>query len=71
MKTEEKTRNRETELEKLCPYTESCSDSNYGDREICSRDYKTCGNYFLFDKGNIIIEKVPPKTSDGAFETYD
>ena len=54
---------------KLCPYAESCSESDYGDREICSNDCGACGNYFLFEKGDIIIEMLPCGTLPEASET--
>ncbi len=29
----------------LCPFTERCSESNFGDEEICKNDYETCKRY--------------------------
>ena len=77
MKIEEEIISGQNAFEGFCPYAESCSESDYGNREICSRDCKTCGSYFLFEKGEIIVEHVPPRicyestgTFPGATEPY-
>ena len=69
MKTKEETRNKRVHLEELCPFAGTCVESDYRGREICKTDYKTCENYSLFKKGNIIIEKLPPGICWGAIET--
>lgn len=29
----------------LCPFTDRCSESDFGDEEICKNDYETCKRY--------------------------
>ena len=47
-------------LEELCPFTERCSESNFGDEEICKNDYDECKKYKRFKKNNMLkyIERV-------------
>ena len=65
MKTEE-----ENQLEELCQHARICADSDYGNREICSSDYETCENYFLFEDGDIIIEKLPQGIHHEEIKTH-
>ena len=37
-------------LENLCPFAATCSESNFGDEEICESDYETCTKYKRFKK---------------------
>jgi len=34
----------------LCPFAEVCSESNYGNEEICSNDYFDCKLHFKYLK---------------------
>jgi hypothetical protein len=67
MKNKEET---ESSLEELCPHAEVCAESNYGNREICSSDPETCENYFLFEGGDIMIEKLPQGIYKKSLKTF-
>ena len=40
-------------INQLCPYAETCSESNYGNEEICLNDYFDCKLHLNFLKQGI------------------
>ena len=44
----------------LCPFTDRCSESNFGDEDICKNDYESCRKYKRFKKEDMskYIERV-------------
>ena len=56
--TERKNRNKESELEILCPFTEHCTESNSEDKEKCN-EYFNCKVFYNNLKEEIEKYDIP------------